>query len=66
MGNRWLYVGVNEVTRDRYVDDGDKYMLTGMAPTGCMIEVMAMGTRGRQHGLTKYQVKGRKKGRMVD
>ena len=29
MGNRWLYVGVNEVTRDHYVDDGDKYMDDG-------------------------------------
>ena len=29
MGNRWLYVRVNEVTRDHYVDDGDKYMDDG-------------------------------------
>ena len=28
-----------------------------MAPSGCMIEVIAMGTRGRQHELTKYKVK---------
>ena len=45
---------------------GTNTWMAGMAPTGCMIEVIAMGTRGRQHGLTKYQVKGRKKGRMVE
>ena len=29
MGNRWLYVGMNEVTRDYYTDDGDYYMDDG-------------------------------------
>ena len=29
MGNRWLYVGMNGVTRDYYADDGDKYMDDG-------------------------------------
>ena len=66
MGNRWLYVGMDEVTRDYYADDGDKYMDDGNGASGCMIQVIAMGTRGRQHGQTKYQVKGRKKGRMVE
>ena len=29
MGNRWLYVGMNGVTRDYYADDGDTYMDDG-------------------------------------
>ena len=27
MENRWLHVGMNEVTRDYYTDDGDYYMV---------------------------------------
>ena len=29
MGNGWLYVGMNEVKRDYYTDDGDYYMDDG-------------------------------------